>query len=182
MLITCAALAMQPAAGQSSPAKSAAPAKGPVQRGQYLATFGGCGDCHTPKNMTDHGPAPDASRLLSGHRADDPAAAVPSGVLGPGQWGALASADLTAWAGPWGISFAANLTPDNETGIGRWTAEQFIKTMRTGKHFGDGRAILPPMPWFDVAVLTDQDMKDLFAYLKSLKPVVNKVPQPVPPK
>jgi hypothetical protein len=53
--------------------------------------------------------------------------------------------------------------------------------MRTGKHLGVGRAILPPMPWPGVAALTDEDLKALFAYLQSLKPISNLVPQPIPP-
>jgi len=93
----------------------------------------------------------------------------------------VASNDATAWVGPWGISFAANLTPD-ATGLGGWTEEQFIQTMRTGKHLGVGREILPPMPWFGVAALPDEDLKALFAYLQSLKPISNNVPQPLPPK
>ena len=152
-----------------------------VRRGELLATFGGCHDCHTPKVMTPKGPQPDPSRLLSGHPSDTPLPAVPRDVIGPTQWGALATNDLTAWAGPWGISFAANLTPD-VTGLGPWTAQDFIHTMRTGKHLGVGRALLPPMPWLDSAALTDQDLKALFKYLQSVKPISNRVPQPVPPK
>jgi hypothetical protein len=102
-------------------------------------------------------------------------------VLGPTQWGATNTSDLTAWAGPWGVSFAANLTPDM-TGLGGWTAQQFIQTMRTGKHVGIGRDLLPPMPWLNLEVLTDADLKALFAYLQSLKPISNQVPQPIPPK
>ncbi len=97
----------------------------------------------------------------------------------------MGSADeraLHPWAGPWGISFAANLTPDAATGLGGWTATQFIQTMRTGKHLGAGRPILPPMPVYALAAMTDPDLKALFAYLKSLKPVQNQVPAPVPPK
>jgi len=152
-----------------------------VHRGELLAEFGGCHDCHTPKVMTPKGPQPDTSRLLSGHASHASLPAVPQGVIGPTQWGALASNDLTAWAGPWGISYAANLTPD-VTGLGPWTDQEFIQTMRTGKHLGVGRALLPPMPWFNSAALTDQDLKALFKYLKSLKPISNQVPQPVPPK
>ena len=88
--------------------------------------------------------------------------------------------DLIAWAGPWGVSFAANLTPD-PTGLAAWTAELFIKTMRTGKHFGMGRDILPPMPWFNLAPMTDDDLKTMFAYLQAIKPIRNEVPPPVPP-
>jgi len=152
-----------------------------LRRGEQLATFGGCHDCHTPKVMTLQGPQLDTSRLLSGYPSQTSLPAVPNAVIGPTQWGALASSDLTAWAGPWGISFAANLTPD-VTGLGPWTAQEFIQTMRTGRHRGAGRAILPPMPWFDVGALTDKDLKALFAYLKSLKPISNQVPQPVPPE
>jgi hypothetical protein len=122
--------------------------------------------------------------LLSGHPADAQLPPLPAGVVGPApnQWAAITNSDLTAWVGPWGTSFAANLTPDKATGLGGWTPDQFIKTMRTGKHLGVGRPILPPMPWFDVAVLTDSDLKAMFAYLKSMKPVQNPVPPPIPPK
>ena len=74
----------------------------------------------------------------------------------------------------------ATMTPD-ATGLGHWTAEDFIKTLRSGKHLGSGRALLPPMPWFNTASLSDEELKDLFAYLKSLKPILNKVPEPIPP-
>src|SRR5215468_2281789 len=108
-----------------------------IRRGELLATFGGCHDCHTPKVMTPKGPQPDTSRLLSGHLSDAPLPVVPQDVIGPTKWGALATNDLTAWAGPWGVSFAANLTPD-VTGLGPWTAQDFIHTMRTGKHLRVG--------------------------------------------
>jgi len=168
------ATAGAPATGQQGAGKE-------VLQGEKLATFGGCHDCHTPKIMSAEGPQPDRSRLLSGYPAQAALPAVPPGVLGPNRWGALTTNDLTAWAGPWGISFAANLTPD-ATGLAAWTLQDFIQTMRTGKHRGTGRAILPPMPWFDVAVLSDQELKALFAYLKSVPPVSNKVPAPIPPK
>jgi hypothetical protein len=155
-----------------------------LKRGEYLVNFGGCHDCPSPKVMTPNGPSPDKSRQLSGHPADAQLPPLPAGVLGPAptQWAAITNSDLTAWVGPWGTSFAANLTPDKATGLGGWTPDQFIKTMRTGKHLGVGRAILPPMPWFDIAVLTDSDLKAMFAYLKSMKPVQNPVPPPIPPK
>jgi hypothetical protein len=90
---------------------------------------------------------------------------------------------LTAWAGPWGVSFAINLTPDVETGIGEWSEESFIRLARTGKHQGqpNGRDILPPMPWFNMKELTDADLKAMWAYLRSLQPVKNQVPLPVLP-
>jgi hypothetical protein len=101
-------------------------------------------------------------------------------MVQPGKW-YLATGDLTAWVGPWGISYTANLTPDEPTGIGMWTEEVFIKALRTGKHMGIGRPILPPMPWPDFAKATDEDLKAIFAYLKSLPPIRNQVPDPVPP-
>ena len=88
---------------------------------------------------------------------------------------------LTAWAGPWGVSFAYNLTPDRQTGIGDWPEEMFIKTLRTGKFMGSSRDILPPMPWQNLAQMTDDDLKAMFAYLKSLPPVRNKIHDPIPP-
>jgi len=168
----------------SAAADKAGASKAQIKRGEYLVNYGGCNDCHTPKMLMPNGPQPDPARLLSGHPADAQLPPVPPGVVGPNpnQWAALTNADLTAWAGPWGTSFAANITPDVATGIGGWTADLFIETMRTGKHLGVGRPILPPMPWFDLAVLNDGDLRAVFAYLKSIKPIKNQVPQPIPPK
>jgi mono/diheme cytochrome c family protein len=152
-----------------------------IKRGEYLVTIGGCNDCHTPKTMTDQGPLNVERHLLSGYLEGKEVPPVPRGVIGPGRWGGIASEDLTAWVGPWGISFAANLTPD-ETGMDSWTAEQFILAMRTGRSKGVGRPILPPMPWYGLAPMPDEDLRAIFAYLKSLAPVKNKVPDPVPPE
>lgn len=91
------------------------------------------------------------------------------------------AATNTAFAGPWGVSFAANLTPDPDTGLGKWTEEMFIATMKTGRHQGKGRQVLPPMPVENLAALSDQDIKDLFAYLQSLAPVRNRVQAPIDP-
>ena len=153
-----------------------------IKRGEYLVGYGGCGDCHTPKLFTSQGPEPDPNRLLSGHPSDATLPEIPQEVIGQEKWGALVTNDLTAWFGPWGVSFASNLTPDINTGIGGWTEELFIKTMRTGKHFGVGREILPPMPWPTLAGLTDEDLGAIFAYLKSIKAIENLVPQPIPPR
>lgn len=170
------------ATSQAAVAQTAA-AEEETKRGEYLVVYGGCNDCHTPKLVTPSGPVPDKSRLLSGHPANAQLPPVPPDVgPGPNKWGAITNTDLTAWAGPWGISFAANLTPDLQTGVGAWTPEVFIKTMRTGKHLGVGRALLPPMPWLNAAALTDQDLKAVFAYLQSLKPIRNQVPLPLAPK
>lgn len=158
------------------------PSKSTVERGAYLVGFGGCNDCHTPKLFTAAGPVPDTTRLLSGHPAESQLPVLPPGVVGtePTKWGAITTADLTAWSGPWGTSFAANLTPD-ASGLAGWTDSLFIATMRTGKHFGSGRPILPPMPWFSLNELTDDDLRAVFSYLRSIKPIANIVPQPIPP-
>jgi len=151
-----------------------------VARGQYLVTIGACHDCHTPKIMTAAGPVLDSTRLLSGHPAQRATPAFPAGVIAPDRWGAVTNNDLTAWAGPWGVSYTANLTPDR-TGLAGWTSDVFIKTIRSGKHAGVGRALLPPMPWPMYAHMTDDDLRAVFAYLQSLPPVSNLVPAPVPP-
>lgn len=151
----------------------------PVERGRYLVKISGCGDCHSPKIMTEKGPEEDPARLLSGHPADEPITEMP---VAPGEgWMVTGNGHFTAWAGPWGISFAANLTSDKKTGIGNWTDEQFIKSMRTGKHRGYGRPILPPMPWPNLSHATDDDLKAMLAYFKSTKPIANQVPAPIPP-
>jgi hypothetical protein len=151
-----------------------------IERGQYLVTYGGCNDCHTPKVFGPQGPIEDTTLLLSGHPQDFVLPEFDPNYIQPGKW-YLANSHLTAWVGPWGISFAKNLTPDEPTGIGTWTEEIFIKSMREGKEMGFGRNILPPMPWFNVAKLSDEDLKSVFAYLKSIKPIRNQVPDPIPP-
>lgn len=154
--------------------KTAAP---DVKRGEYLVSIMGCNDCHTPFKMTAHGPEPDMTRFLSGHPQEMGALKAPK-LDGP--WVMAAAGTNTAYAGPWGISYASNLTPD-KTGIGIWTEEMFIKTMRTGKRFGAGRPILPPMPWPAYRNASDADLKAMFAYLKTVKPIANRVPEYVPP-
>ena len=150
------------------------------KHGEYLVTLTGCNDCHSPKVFTEMGPVPDTTRLLSGHPAGSKLSTIDTNLVQPGKW-YLAAGDLTAWVGPWGISYTANLTPDGPTGLGTWTEEVFIKALRTGKHMGIGRPILPPMPWPDFAKATDEDLKAIFTYLKSLPPIRNQVPDPVPP-
>jgi mono/diheme cytochrome c family protein len=153
-----------------------------VARGEYLVASAGCADCHTPKRFGPNGPEPDLTRHLSGAPADIKVPAIPAGLLGPNGWGALTTNDKTTWAGPWGVSFASNLTPDKAAGMGNWTEAGFIRGMRTGKHKGALREILPPMPWKAVSKLTDDDLRAVFAYLQSIKPIQNKVPDPIPPK
>lgn len=158
-----------------------APQQSPVERGKYLVMVGGCDDCHTPKIMTPAGPVLDTTRLLSGQPGGSDIPEIPKGIFEPGKWMALTNAHMTAWAGPWGVSFAYNLTPDVETGIGGWPEEMFIQTMRTGKFMGMSRDILPPMPWQAIGKMSDDDLRAIFAYLKSIKPIHNAIPAPLPP-
>jgi cytochrome c553 len=147
------------------------PSNALVARGEYLVTVGGCGDCHTPKTASWQ---PDTTRLLSGSPSSAPA---PSRPQKPGE--VVSSAGSTAFHGPWGISYAANLTPDQETGLAKeYTEASFIKALRTGKS-PDGGSILPPMPWENYAKMTDDDLKAVWAYLQSIKPVKNRVKPPV---
>src|SRR5687768_4864281 len=148
-------------------------------RGKYLVDIMGCHDCHTPMKMGPNGPQWDMDRMLSGH--PEQLVMPPAPSLPPGPWIGTAAATFTAWSGPWGTSFTANLTPDKETGLGDWTVEQFIATMKTGKDRGKGRPVLPPMPVQNLANLTDEDIRALFAYLQTIKPIRNRVPQPIDP-
>jgi hypothetical protein len=150
-----------------------------VARGGYLVKTMGCMDCHVPWKMFEDGPGPDLSRGLSGH-PEALAITSPAPTL-PAPWVFSAAGTNTAWSGPWGVSFTANLTPDDETGIGTWTAETFRAAIRTGRHLGRGRPILPPMPWPMYRNLTDADLDAVFAYLKSRPAVRNRVPEPLPP-
>ena len=151
--------------------------------GHYLVIVGGCNDCHSPKKLTPQGPVVDSERLLSGHPATVPLPSLHVDALTPGHW-MLMGPDLTAYAGPWGISYAANLTPDSSTGIGVWTEDVFVKAIRTGKHLGvdNGRSILPPMPWEEIAQWKDNDLRAVYRYLRSLPPIRNQVPAPVSPQ
>lgn len=161
------------ATGAQSPAAVADTA---VARGKYLVDIGGCSDCHTPMKMGPNGPEPDVSQYLSGH----PAAVVmpaPGRLEGPWVW--QASATNTAFAGPWGVSYAINLTPDEDSGIGLWPEQVFVNALKTGRHMGVGRPIMPPMPWPAYSRMTDDDLKAVFAYLTSLPAKKNQVPDAV---
>ena len=157
----------------------AAPSKATVARGKYLVNTSGCTDCHTPLKMGANGPEPDMSRMLSGH--PEGMTMPPAPVLPAGPWIASVGATMTAWSGPWGTSFTANLTPDAETGLGQWTAKDFRATVRTGRHMGRGRPILPPMPIPVLQNFTDADLNAIFAYLQSIPAVKNRVPEPIAP-
>ena len=182
--IVIASLAVIVAANASRPVPAPPVAKMTKQeqlaRGKYLVTIGGCHDCHTPWTIQPDGkPGPDMSRALSGHPSDYP---ITENVKLTDERFTVAIAPMnTAYSGPWGTSFAANLTPDKMTGTGIWTFDIFRNTIRNGRHWGVGRPLNPPMPWFNYREMTDEDLEAVFTYIHSLKPVYNEVPEPLPP-
>lgn len=182
-----ASLAVIVAANASRPA-AAPPAHAPqkmtraeqIARGKYLVTIGGCHDCHTPWVMQPNGqPGPDMSRALSGH-PEDFVIEAPAKHTSDRFTVSIAPTN-TSYSGPWGVSFAANLTPDVMTGTGIWTFDIFKNTIRNGRHWGVARPLLPPMPWFNYREMTDEDLEAVFVYTRTLKPIRNQVPEPLPP-
>ncbi len=150
-----------------------------VERGRYLVAIMGCSDCHTPLKMGAKGPEPDQKLFLSGHPEKMKMPPAPS-ATGPWLWSGAAT--NTAFAGPWGVTYAPNLTSDEATGIGAWTEENFLKALRTGRHLGVGRPIQPPMPWPAFSRATDEDLRAVFAYLKTVPAVRNLAPEYRPPQ
>jgi len=142
-------------------------------RGEYLVKIMGCNDCHTPWKMGPEGPEPDMTRFLSGH--PESIGPLPNAKASePFLWSAFPT--NTAFSGPWGVSYTFNLTPEPNTGLGIWTEEMFIKALRTGRHMGVSRPINPPMPWPAYRNASDEDLKAVYAYLRTIKPIVNHVP------
>jgi hypothetical protein len=158
-----------------SPAK-AAESPDIVARGKYLVTTSGCNDCHTPWKVGDNGPEPDMTRMLSGHPQSFQ---LPPPPKPEGPWLVAAAATNTAWSGPWGISYTANLTPDPETGLGKWTLRNFMDTIRTGRHLGRGRPVLPPMPIPMYKNFVDADLEAIYTYLRTIPAITNQVPEPL---
>ena len=179
MSLTSCTDSKQSAAVESAKSTIATPEE-TVKRGAYLVAITGCNDCHSAKKMGAQGPEIIPETMLGGYPADRPIAKFTDKMIKQGF--AQFYPDLTAAAGPWGISFAGNLTPD-ETGIGNWSEEQFKKALTQGKWKGidGGRMLLPPMPWQNYTTMAETDVKAIFAYLKSIKPVKNLVPQPITP-
>jgi mono/diheme cytochrome c family protein len=130
----------------------AAKAQPTVERGKYLVSLGGCGDCHTPGSFLGK---PDAKRQLGG---SDVGFAIPG----------------------LGVFVGRNLTPDKETGLGTWSDQQIVTALTTGKR-PDGRVLAPIMPWRDFANLSAEDAKSIVAYLRSIPPVSHAVPGPFGP-
>lgn len=148
-----------------------------IKRGSYLVTTMVCDDCHSPKRMGPHGPELIPERRLSGFNSANSLPQIDTNQVKQGF--ILFGPDLTFSVGPWGVSFSANLTSDS-TGIGAWKEEQFLTAIRHGKLKGleGNRGILPPMPWENFRKASDEDLKAIFAFLKSTKPVHNIVPAP----
>lgn len=155
------------------------PSGAQIKRGEYLVRTTGCADCHAPMKMGPKGPEPDLSRGLVGHPQE---LVLPPAPRGEGPWLWFGAATNTAFAGPWGVSYASNLTPDPETGIGSWRAADFVNALRTGRHAGAGRPIMPPMPWPAYRNFSDADLKAMYHYLRSRPAVRNRVPEYQPPQ
>ena len=172
-VLSTASLRAEPEAGPETQAGK----KAQIARGEYLVEIMGCHDCHTPAKMGPNGPEQDRSRALSGH--PEQLVMPPAPALPPGPWVASIAATFTAFASPGGTVFTRNLTPDKETGLGDWTVEEFIATMKTGRERGKGRPVLPPMPVQNLRALSDSDIRALFAYLQSIPPIKNRIPQPI---
>lgn len=157
----------------AEPASTDSATASEITRGEYLVRVMGCADCHTPKGM-DARPIPGME--LAGHPADAP---LPVWRREMFQDNILATINLsfTAFAGPFGVAVAGNLSPCPDTGIGRKTAEELIESWRTGKHWKEDRMVLPPMPMDAYQHLTDDDIRAIFAYLMSLPAVYNDCPK-----
>jgi len=149
-----------------------------VKWGEHLVKVGGCNDCHTPKKMGPNGPEDDMSLMLSGHPAQQPP--VTFDAKEAAKKGLVVTQTFTSWTGPWGTTFAANLTPDS-SGLGNWTEAQFLKALKEKKWMGlDGtRPLMPPMSMMSATIMTDDELKAIFAYLKTIPPVKNVQPEAV---
>jgi mono/diheme cytochrome c family protein len=181
-LSSCSRPANEAAPGTSVVPSATAPAaaQSQVERGHMLIVGGGCHDCHTPKKIGPNGPEADMARMLSGH-PQEVVVDAPFQQDPKNPWTTHTNDHLTAWSGAWGVSFAANLTPDQNTGLGIWTEEMFLNALKLGKHMGTARPIMPPMPWNWYGQLPDEDLKAMFAYLKSIPAISNRVPVPLGP-
>jgi hypothetical protein len=179
LAVTLSACAQPPAAENTAPAAApAAPSGVSAERGEYLVSITGCNDCHTPFMMGPKGPEPDMSRMLSGH-PEKMVMPPPPKMAPDAPWNWAGAATNTAFAGPWGVSYAMNLTPDQNTGLGIWTEEMFMRAIRTGQHMATARPILPPMPWPVYRNMTDDDLKSVFAYLRTIPAIVNHIPEAI---
>jgi Cytochrome c len=182
VIAACTQQPQPPNASATPQPTQIAPQQTQIERGKHLVDTSGCHDCHTPKRLGPRGPEPDMDRALSGH-PENVKVSAPYAPAASSLWIAAATSDFTAWSGPWGVSFAANLTPDTNTGLrsGVWTEDLFIKAIRSGKHMGTSRDILPPMPWPAYGLMTDDELRAIWEYLGTIRPTLNHVPDPIPP-
>ena len=154
-----------------------------IERGKRLVELGGCSQCHTPKIKTPLGYKPDKKRLLSGYPEYQDLPDLPYAEIMAGETEkTFYTTDATVWVGRWGVSFAPNLTPDPETGIGNWTEEGFIEIFRGNKHFAEGQQITSPMPVNVYSQLSFFELRSIFLYLQTIPPVSNNVPVRIPPE
>ncbi len=149
-----------------------------LEIGQAIVEGWNCSFCHTPQIKGPDGKSmPDPKRLMSGHPADEKIPTVPDMVITSPEWMEfLDNLDSTVWATDNLLIFSANLTPDDETGIGTWTEVEFVETIREGRHRGIERRIKYPMPWRELSEVSDEELLSVYEYLMSLEPVDNKVP------
>jgi len=151
-----------------------------ADKGKLITEIYGCVDCHTPKIKEGEFLVNDPDRLFSGHPGDNKLPQFPPEIIGPEKWRGLFTDSMTAWGGPWGISYSANLTPDKKTGIGKLSEKNFVSILNIGIHSNMNRKLMEPMPWKEISELKDDDLKAVYQYLKTVKPVKNKVPESVP--
>jgi cytochrome c553 len=155
-----------------------------VKWGERLVVNGGCNDCHTPKKMGPKGPEDDMSLMLSGHPAQMPPPDFDKNEAA--KKGLIVTQSFTSWTGPWGTTYAPNLTSDT-SGIGGWKEEQFLKALHELKWMGlEGtRPLMPPMSMMPATRMSDDELKAIFAYLKTIPPINNIAPEadllPPPP-
>jgi hypothetical protein len=180
VFVGCGQPASAPPLEAPAATPAAASAESRIERGHRLVIGGGCHDCHTPKKIGPSGPEANMDRMLSGHPESE-GVPPPFKPIKGSPYVIHINGHLTAWSGDWGVSFAANLTPDMNTGLGIWTEDMFLAALKQGKHMGKGRQILPPMPWNWYGQLPDDDLKAMFAYLKSIPAIPNRVPVPLGP-
>ena len=127
-------------------------AQSQIERGKYLVTLAGCGDCHTPGYFRGK---PDAEHPLSG---SDVGFAIPG----------------------LGVFVGRNLTPDKGTGLGGWTDDQIVIAITTGQR-PDGRELAPIMPSRAYAYMAPDDLHAIIAYLRALPPTKHVAPGPFAP-
>jgi mono/diheme cytochrome c family protein len=139
-----------------------------LERGHYLVNYlGHCTGCHTPLGKDGQS---DKKLFLSGVPAKFAGA-----KAGPPQ--------VAGFPGPRGARvYAKNLTPDPETGIGKWSEEQFVRTFTTGVSPVGVKYVISPMEWDIYANMKEEDVRAIYRYLRTVKPIMNRVPANIPPK